>query len=79
MYREWSVKHAYTQIFFAHCVFLVQRLNKVKDLDRSLENMLNVFLVLYVTRTLSTGTTNVGNRHTSNVQLHGEVPPHLSG
>ena len=34
---------------------------KVKDLDGSLENMLNVFLVLLVTRTLSNGTINGGN------------------
>ena len=34
---------------------------KVKDLDGSLENMLNVFSVLLVTRTLSNGTINGGN------------------
>ena len=34
---------------------------KVKDLDRSLENILNVFSVLLVTRTLSNGTINGGN------------------
>ena len=34
---------------------------KVKDLDVSLENMLNVFSVLLVTRMLSNGTINGGN------------------
>ena len=39
----------------------VQCWNKVKDLNGSLENMLNVFSVLFVTRTLSNGTINLGN------------------
>ena len=34
---------------------------KVKDLDGSLENMLHVFSVLLVTRTLSNSTINGGN------------------
>ena len=74
MYGVWSVKHAYTQIFLAHCVFQIICWNKVKNLDRSLVNVLNVFFVLYVTQTLSKGITNVGNWHTSTVQLYGEVP-----
>ena len=61
MYGERSVKHAYTQIILAHCAFQVQCLNQVKVFYRSLDNLLNVFLVLYVTRTLSKGNTNVGN------------------
>ena len=74
MYGEWSVKHAYTQTFLAHCAFQVQSWNKVKDLDRSLENVVNIFLVLYVKRTLSKGTTNVSNWHTSTVHVYREVP-----
>ena len=33
----------------------------MKDLDGTLENMVNVFSVLLVTRTLSNGTINLGN------------------
>ena len=54
-------KHAHIDTFVAHCVCQVQCCEKVKDLDRSLENMLNVFSVLYITRTLSTGTFNGDN------------------
>ena len=54
-------KNAHIDTFLAHCVCHVQCWNKVKDLDRSLENMLNVFSVLYVTRTLSDVTINGGN------------------
>ena len=54
-------KHAYIDTFVAHCACRVQCWDKVKDLDVSLENMLNVFSVLYVTRTLSNGTINEGN------------------
>ena len=54
-------KHANIDMFVAHCACQVQCLNKVMDLDGSLENMLNVFLVLLVTRTLSNGTINGGN------------------
>ena len=54
-------KHAYIDMFMAHCACRVQCLDKVKDLDWSLENMLNVFLILLVTRTLSNGTINGGN------------------
>ena len=76
MYGEWSVKHAYTQTFLAHCAFQVNCWNKVKDLDRSLDlvNVLNIFLVLYVTQTLSKGTISVGNLQTSTVQVYREVP-----
>ena len=62
----------------AHCVFQVQCWTKVKDLDRSLENVLNVILVLNVTRTQIKSTTNVGNWQTFTVQLYGEVIPPLS-
>ena len=54
-------KHAHIDRFVAHCVCRVQCLDKIKDLDGSLENMLNVFSVLLVTRTLSNGTINGGN------------------
>ena len=54
-------KHAHIDTFVAHCACRVQSWDKVKDLDRSLENMLNVFSVLLVTQTLSNGTINVGN------------------
>ena len=39
--------------------------------------MLINFLVLYVARTLRKGTINVGNKHTSTVQLYGGVPLNL--
>ena len=54
-------KHANIDSFVAHCVPRVQCWDKVKDLVGSLENMLNVFSVLLVTRTLSNGTINGGN------------------
>ena len=54
-------KQAHIHRFVAHCVCRVQCWDKVKDLDGSLENMLNVFSVLLVTRTLSNGTINGGN------------------
>ena len=54
-------KHAHIDMFVAHCACRVQCWDKVKDLDGSLENLLNVFLVLLVTRTLSKGTINGGN------------------
>ena len=54
-------KHAYIDMFVANCVCRVQCWNKVMDLDGSLENMLNVFSVLFVTRTLRNGTINGGN------------------
>ena len=45
----------------------------------SLENMLNVFSVLLVTRMLSNGTINGGNNYqTSTIQLYEEVTPHFS-
>ena len=43
-------KHAHFNMFEAHCACRVQCWDKVKDLDVSLENMLNGFLVLLVTR-----------------------------
>ena len=54
-------KHAHIDMFVAHCACREQCRDKVKDLDGSLENMLNVFSVLLVTRTLSNGTINGGN------------------
>ena len=54
-------KHAHIDMFVAHCACRVQCWDKVKDLDGSLENMLNVFSVLLITRTLSNGTINGGN------------------
>ena len=54
-------KHAHIDMFVAHCACRVQCWDIFKDLDGSLENMLNVFSVLLVTRTLSNGTINVGN------------------
>ena len=54
-------KLAYIDRFVAHCVCRVQCWDKVKDLDGSLENMLNVFSVLLVTPTLSNCTINGGN------------------
>ena len=65
-------KHAHIDMFVAHCVCRVQCWDKDKDLDGSLENMLNVFSVLLVTRTLSNGTINGGNY---TIQLYEEVPP----
>ena len=74
-----GVKHAHIDRFVAHCVCRVQCWDKVKDLDGSLENMLNVFSVLLVTRTLSNGTINGGNSRTSTIQLYEVVSPHFSG
>ena len=54
-------EHAYIDLFVAHRACRVQIWDKVKDLDGSLENMLNVFSVLLVTQTLSNGTINGGN------------------
>ena len=60
MENGWG-KHAHIDMFVALCACRVQWWDKVKDLDGSLENMLNVFSVLLVTRTLSNGTINGGN------------------
>ena len=54
-------KLAHIDMSVAHCACRVQCWYKVKDLDGSLENMLNVFSVLMVTRTLSNDTINGGN------------------
>ena len=54
-------KHAHIDMFVAHCSCRMQCCDKVKDLDGSLENMLNVFSVLLVTQTLSHGIINGGN------------------
>ena len=68
-------KHAHIDMFVSHCACRVQCWNKDKDLDGFLENMLNVFSVLLVTRTLSNGTINGGNLRTSTIQLYEVVPP----
>ena len=54
-------KHAHIDMSVVHCACRLQCWDKVKDLDWSLENMLNVFLVLLVTLTLINGTINGGN------------------
>ena len=54
-------KHAHIDMYVAHWACRVQFWDKVKDLDGYLENMLNVFSVLLVTRTLSNGTINGSN------------------
>ena len=54
-------KYDHIDMFVAHCACRVQCWDKVKDLDGSQENMLNVFSVLLITRTLSNGNINGGN------------------
>ena len=54
-------KHAHIDTFQAHCACRLQCREKVKDIDLSLENMLNVFSLLCNTRMLSNGTFNGGN------------------
>ena len=54
-------KHAHIDMFVAHWACRVQCWDKMKDLDGFLENMLNVFSVLSVTRMLSNCTINGGN------------------
>ena len=54
-------KHVHIDMFVAHSACRVQCWDKVKDLDGTLENILNVSSVLLVTRTLSYGTINGGN------------------
>ena len=54
-------KHAHIDMFVAHWACRVQFWDKVKDIDWFLENMLNVFSVLSVTRMLSNCTINGGN------------------
>ena len=54
-------KHAHIDMFVARCACQVQCWDKVKDLDGSLENMINFFSVLLMTRTLSNCTINGGN------------------
>ena len=53
--------HAHIDMSVAHCSCQVQCWDKDKNLDGSLENMLNVFSVLLIKRTLSNGTINGGN------------------
>ena len=54
-------KLAHIDMFVAHCACRIQCWDKVKDVDGSLENILNVLSVLLVTQTLSNGTINGGN------------------
>ena len=54
-------KHANIDMFVAHFACRAQCWDKVKELDGSPENMLNVLSVLLVTRTLCNGTINGGN------------------
>ena len=54
-------KHAHIDTFVAHCACRVQWWDRVKDLDGSLEDMLNVFSVLLVTRMLSNCNIHGGN------------------
>ena len=54
-------KHAHIDMFVAHCACRLQCWDKVKDINGSLEKMLNVFSVLLVTRMLSKGTINGAN------------------
>ena len=54
-------KYTHIDMFVANCACRVQCWYKIKDLDGSLENMLNVFSVLLVTRTMSNCTINGGN------------------
>ena len=54
-------KNAHIDMFVANCACQEQCWDKVKDLDGSLQIMLNVFSVLLVTRTLRYGTINEGN------------------
>ena len=72
-------KHAHIDIFVAHCACWLQFWDKVKDLDGSLENMLNVFSVLLVTRTLSNGTINGAINALLPYNCTKRSPPHLSG
>ena len=53
-------KHAHIGMFVTHCASREQCWDKVKNLDGSLENMLKVFSVLLITRTLSNCTINGG-------------------
>ena len=72
-------KLAHIDRFVAYCACRVQCWDKVKDLNGSLENMLNVFSVLLVTRMLSNGTINGGNNYqTSTIQLYEDIIPHFS-
>ena len=54
-------KHSHIDMLEAHRACRVLCWDKVNNLDGSLENMLNVFSDLLVTRTLSNGTINGGN------------------
>ena len=54
-------KHAHIGMFVTLCACRVQCWDKVNDLDGSLENMLIIFSVMLITRTLSNGTISGGN------------------
>ena len=49
MYGEWSVKHAYTQTFLAHCALQVQNKKKSQESGQVSKEPAKFFLVLYVT------------------------------
>ena len=72
-------KHAHIDMFVAHCACRVQCWDKVKDLEGSLENMLNVFSVLLVTRTLSNGTINGAIDALLPYNCTKRFSPHFSG
>ena len=72
-------KHAHIDMFVAHCACRVQCWDKVKDLDGSLENMLNIFSVLLVTRTLSNGTINGAINALLPYNCTKRSPPQFSG
>ena len=72
-------KHAHIDMFVAHCACQVQCWDKVKDLDESLENMLNVFSVLLVTRTLRNGTINRAINALLPYNCTKRSPSHFSG
>ena len=70
-------KLAHIDRFVAHCACREQCWDKVKDLHGSLDNMLNVFSVLFVTRTMSNGTINGSIKRTSTIQLYEGIPSHF--
>ena len=54
-------KHAHIDMFVAHCACREECWDNVKDINGFLGNILNIFSVLLITRTLSNGTINWGN------------------
>ena len=72
-------KHTRIDMFAAHCACRVQCWDKGKDLDGSLENMLNVFSVLLFTRALSNGTIRVTINALLPYNCTKRSPPQFSG